>query len=76
MINLVYISILLTFQVLGCGKDKSEEERAEDELYFCAIVHLIEGGQDYDIMAWEKDSIRSDIVDQYEKHMHFMHLIN
>ena len=58
------------------NEDKSEEERAEDELYFCAIVHLIEGGQDYDIMAWEKDSIRSDIVDQYEKHMHFMHLIN
>ncbi len=58
------------------NEDKNDEEREEDELYFCAIVHLIEGGQDYDIMAWEKDSIRSDIVDQYEKHMHFMHLIN
>lgn len=56
--------------------DKNEDERAEDELYYCAIVHLIEGGQDYDIMSWEKDSIRNDIVDQYEKHMHFMHLIN
>ncbi|MGA1932914.1 BCCT family transporter [Arcobacter sp. YIC-464] len=56
--------------------DKNEEDRQEDELYYCAIVHLIEGGQDYDIMGWEKDSIRNDIVDQYEKHMHFMHLIN
>ncbi|MFK2823202.1 BCCT family transporter [Arcobacter sp. YIC-80] len=56
--------------------DKKEEDRQEDELYFCAIVHLIEGGQDYDIMGWGKDTIRNDVVDQYEKHMHFMHLIN
>lgn len=56
--------------------EKNEEDRSEDELYYCAIVHLIEGGQDYDIMGWSKDGIRNDVVDQYEKHMHYMHLIN
>lgn len=56
--------------------DESGESTEEDELYYCAIVYLIEGGQDYDIMGWDKESIRNDVVDQYEKHMHFMHLIN
>lgn len=56
--------------------EKNEEDREEDEFYYCAIVYLIEGGQDYNIMGWDKESIRNDVVDQYEKHMHFMHLIN
>ncbi len=56
--------------------EKTEDERNEEELYYCAVVHLIEGGQDYDIMGWTKEGIRNDVVDQYEKHMHYMHLIN
>ncbi len=57
-------------------EEKDEEERTEEELYFCALVHLIEGGQDYDVMGWSREAIRNDIIDQYQKHMHFIHLIN
>ncbi|WP_321468783.1 choline BCCT transporter BetT [Halarcobacter sp.] len=56
--------------------EKDDNERSEEELYYCAVVHLIEGGQDYDIMGWSKDGIRNDIVDHYQKHMHFIHLLS
>ncbi len=57
-------------------EEKNEEERTEEELYYCALVHLIEGGQDYDVMGWTREGIRNDIIDHYQKHMHFIHLIN
>ncbi|MBA4741186.1 MAG: choline BCCT transporter BetT [Azoarcus sp.] len=40
--------------------------------YFRAEVHLREGGQDYDIMGWSMEDISSDVLDQYERHMHFL----
>ena len=51
--------------------DDDEEERK----YFRAEVFLREGGQDYDIMGWSKDQVIADIVSQYEKHMHFLHMV-
>lgn len=42
--------------------------------YFRADVHLIDGGQDYDIMGWAKEDVIGDILDQYEKHLHYLHL--
>ena len=51
--------------------DEDEEERK----YFRAEVFLREGGQDYDIMGWSKDQVIADIVSQYEKHMHFLHMV-
>lgn len=47
----------------------------EEHQYFRAEVFLREGGQGYDIMGWTKDQVIGDIVDQYEKHMHFLHLV-
>lgn len=41
--------------------------------YFRAEVYLKEGGQDYDIMGWSEDQVIADVIDQYEKHMHFLH---
>lgn len=52
-----------------------EEDEDEDKMYFRAEVFLVEGGQDYDVMGWSKEQIISDIVDQYEKHMHFLHTV-
>jgi choline/glycine/proline betaine transport protein len=47
----------------------------EDSKYFRAEVHLREGGQDYDVMGWSHDQILADILDQYEKHLHFLHVV-
>lgn len=43
--------------------------------YFRAEVYLKEGGQDYDIMGWARQDIINDILDQYERHLHFLHLV-
>jgi choline/glycine/proline betaine transport protein len=45
------------------------------QTYYRAEVHLSEGGQDYDIMGWSKLAVINDIVDQYHKHLHFLHLM-
>lgn len=53
------------------GDEACELERK----YFRAEVHLLEGGQDYDIMGWTKDEVIEDILNQYDQHMHFLHVV-
>ncbi|EMD5657114.1 TPA: glycine/betaine ABC transporter [Klebsiella pneumoniae] len=40
-----------------------------------AEVYLKEGGQNYDVMGWNQEQLINDILDQYEKHLHFLHLV-
>ncbi|WP_372768302.1 BCCT family transporter [Pseudoalteromonas sp.] len=47
----------------------------QSKLYYRAEVHLAEGGQNYDIMGWTEQAVISDVIDQYEKHLHFLHLL-
>ncbi len=53
-------------------RDTSHEER-EEMHYYRAEVHLQEGSQDYDIMGWTKEQVLTDVLNQYERHMHFLH---
>lgn len=43
--------------------------------YFRAEVHLAEGSQDYDLMGYGKEQIINDMLDQYERHLQFLHLV-
>ncbi|MCY4044022.1 MAG: choline BCCT transporter BetT [Cellvibrionales bacterium] len=52
--------------------DDSDDEHRK---YYRAEVFLSEGGQNYDIMGWSKEQVINDIIRQYEKHMHFLHVI-
>ena len=56
-------------------EDDTETEGREERKYFRAEVYLLEGGQDYDIMGWSRDEVIDDILDQYEQHMHFLHVV-
>ncbi|GLX84561.1 choline transporter [Thalassotalea loyana] len=47
----------------------------DNDEYYRAEVHLVEGGQDYDIMGWCEEAVINDIINQYEKHLHFLHLL-
>ncbi|MFJ9991862.1 BCCT family transporter [Pseudomonas putida] len=47
----------------------------EERKYFRAEVHLREGGQDHDVMGWSKDEVIGDILDHFERHLHFLHLV-
>ena len=48
----------------------------QSQKYYRAEVYLKEGGQDYDIMGWSEAQIIHDILDQYEKHIHFIHIVD
>ncbi|MDQ2075986.1 choline BCCT transporter BetT [Marinimicrobium sp. ABcell2] len=49
--------------------------RGERLRYYRAEVYLKEGGQDYDVMGWSKEQLIADVLDQYEKHMHFLNTL-
>ena len=51
------------------------EDNEHEQSYYRAEVHLAEGGQDYDIMSWSRDAVINDAIDQYHKHLHFLHLL-
>ncbi|MDZ5603837.1 choline BCCT transporter BetT [Pseudomonas sp. RP23018S] len=53
----------------------TSESDGDERKYFRAEVHLREGGQDHDVMGWSKDEVIGDILDHYERHLHFLHLV-
>lgn len=55
--------------------DYDDDADESENSYYRAEVHLAEGGQDYDIMGWSKHGLLNDIVDQYQKHQHFLHMV-
>lgn len=52
-----------------------EDTESGERKYFRAEVHLQEGGQNYDVMGWSRQEVIDDILDQYERHLHYLHLI-
>ncbi|MHA6494238.1 BCCT family transporter [Pseudomonas borbori] len=54
-------------------RDANPDEEARK--YFRAEVYLNEGGQDYDIMGWSRDGVIGDILDQYERHRYYLHVV-
>jgi hypothetical protein len=53
----------------------NNEQQTEQHRYYRAEVYLKEGGQNYDVMGWNQEQLINDILDQYEKHLHFLHLV-
>lgn len=49
--------------------------QAEGAEYYQAEVFLKEGGQNYDVMEWTQEDLLQDIIDQYERHLHFLNLV-
>ena len=50
------------------------ESPEADEQYYRAEVFLRRGGQHYDIYGYDQADIISDILDQFEKYLHFLHI--
>lgn len=66
-----YSSPAFAFDGLNDGNDL----QADQHKYYRAEVYLKEGGQNYDVMGWNQEQLIHDILDQYEKHLHFLHLV-
>ncbi|MCG5526391.1 choline BCCT transporter BetT [Ectothiorhodospira haloalkaliphila] len=41
--------------------------------YYRLEVHLSEGGQGYDVAGYSKEQLIADMLDQYERHLDFLH---
>lgn len=50
----------------------TNKARTEKYKSYRAEVHFKEGGQDYDIMGWSRDEVIHDVLDQYERHLHYL----
>ena len=56
--------------------DITDDDVDKYKKYYRADVYLREGSQDYDVMWYSKEQIIGDILNQYEKHMHFITLLS
>lgn len=59
-----------SFALGGLGTQELKNRR-----YYRAEVHLSEGSQNYDLVGYSKEQIINDILDQYERHMQYLHLV-
>lgn len=56
-----------------------EEKIREDDPahhYYRVEVHLMEGSQHYDIMGYTREQVIGDVLSQYERHRHYLHLVS
>lgn len=49
--------------------------QTSEDKYYRVEVYLTEGSQGYDVTGFTKEQIISDILDKYESHLHFLHLM-
>ncbi|MEO3991385.1 BCCT family transporter [Pseudocitrobacter cyperus] len=53
----------------------NDDQNQEHHKYYRAEVYLKEGGQNYDVMSWNQEQLIHDMLDQYEKHLHYLYLV-
>lgn len=53
---------------------ETERDIDGDEQYYRAEVFLRRGGQAYDVYGYDQQDIITDILDQFEKYLHFLHI--
>lgn len=49
--------------------------RLTSEYYYRTEVHLAEGTQGYSVNGYTPDQLLGDVLDQYERHMSYLHLV-
>lgn len=57
------------------GEAMTGDSGNQNDSYFRAEAQLNEGSQDYDVMGWTQEQVLHDILEQYEKHLHFLHVL-
>ncbi|WP_156821539.1 BCCT family transporter [Halomonas smyrnensis] len=62
-------SVHLVERAIPVNVNSGDSGRAS---YFSNEVHLMEGGQDYDVMGLGEESLINDILNQYDKHVRFL----
>ena len=60
---------------LGALNTTDKPDSNKDREHYRAEVFLREGGQQYNVVGYTKDQLIGDMLDQYEKHLHFLYLV-
>ncbi|MCK9469276.1 MAG: BCCT family transporter [Porticoccaceae bacterium] len=58
----------------GTEPDDNSGSASVDQLYYRAEVFLRRGGQAYDVYGFSAQEMITDILDQFERHLHFLHV--
>ncbi|QIR14113.1 BCCT family transporter [Shewanella aestuarii] len=69
-LSFVYGLRLRAFMMSGTTEENTENEQE----YYRVEVFLEHGGQQYDVMGYTQEQITADIVTQYERYLHYLHL--
>lgn len=67
---------LYEVRLKGYSNAEYDPDGDNSDEFVRAEVFLKEGGQDYDLYGWSEDQIIHDVLDQYEKHLQFLRLVN
>ncbi|PTU74273.1 BCCT family transporter [Pseudomonas mangrovi] len=70
-LDFIYEIRLIAYAMPAFAQPRSAEG---DEHYYRAEVFLRRGGQSYDIFGYDGQDVISDILDQFEKYLHFLHI--
>lgn len=73
-VDFIYEIRLVAYDTPGYGQDEAEKREDVPPQYGRAEVFLRRGGQSYDIYGYDRASVISDILDQFEKHLNFLHI--
>lgn len=60
---------------LPCPAPAFAVGRVTGEVYFRTEVHLAEGTQGYDVNGYSREQLMGDVLDQYERHLSYLHLV-
>ncbi|TVR52723.1 MAG: BCCT family transporter [Puniceicoccaceae bacterium] len=71
-VDFFYSVRLRAYEPPAFALDDTKKSRMEELKYYRAEIHLKEGGLNYDIMGWARESIINDVLDHYERHLHFL----
>ncbi len=72
LIDFVYKVVLIQAKRPTFSVGLSDASRVVSSEYYKAEVFLRDGGKGYDIMGYSVEQIINDIINQYERHIHFL----
>jgi choline/glycine/proline betaine transport protein len=73
-VDFIYEIRLLEHDLPDYAAKEMPDSVGDPQVYYRAEVFLRRGGQSYDIYGFDQQDIITDILDQFEKHLHFLHI--
>jgi choline/glycine/proline betaine transport protein len=73
-VDFIYEIRLIEHALPNYAYPEMVHDESEGNTYCRAEVFLRRGGQSYDLYGYDQHDIITDILDQFEKHLHFLHI--